>query len=55
LELKKEIAPPFPIMPEFDCEIATDIELLRVILPFKAEKEIAPALPEVLEPNSPRD
>jgi hypothetical protein len=55
LELKKEIAPPFPILTEFDCEIATDGELSRVILPLEAEKDIAPASPALPEPNSARD
>lgn len=54
-ELVKEIAPPFPALPEFARAIATDVELSRVILPLEVEKEIAPAFPALPEPNSASD
>lgn len=54
-ELVKEITPPFPALPEFARESATDVELSMAILPLEAEKEIAPALPALPEPSSARD
>lgn len=55
MELEKEIAPPFPTSPDLACEFATDVELSNVILPLEAEKEIAPALLALPEPNSASD
>ena len=45
LEVKKEIAPPFPALPVSEIEYANDAELMSEILPIEVLKEICPPFP----------
>jgi hypothetical protein len=45
LEVKKEIAPPFPALLVSEIEYANDPELMSEILPIEVLKEISPPFP----------